>query len=51
MADVHRQLDPERQAELWSEFLDCYTATETRPVVDQFLRGLIGGPRRKEQAA
>ncbi len=51
MAEIHRELDSERQAELWSAVLDSYSATETRPVVDVFLRGLIGGPRRREQAA
>lgn len=51
MEDIRREVDFERQAELWSAFLDSYSATETRPVVDVFLRALIGGPRRREQAA
>jgi hypothetical protein len=51
MPDMRRELDVERQVELWSSFLDSYTSTETRSVVDAFLRGLIGGPRRRGQAA
>ncbi len=48
MAHIRREPDLERQAELWSAFLDSYTTTATRPVVDVFLRGLIGGPRHQE---
>ncbi len=48
MALIRREPDLERQAELWSAFLDSYTTTATRPVVDVFLRGLVGGPRRRE---
>lgn len=51
MPDIQRELDVERQVELWSSFLDSYTATETRAAVDVFLRGLIGGPRRHDEAA
>lgn len=50
MTLIRRESDLERQAELWSAFLDSYTTTATRPVVDVFLRGLIGGPRRHEAA-
>ncbi len=48
MAHIRREPDLERQAELWSAFLDSYTTTTTRPVVDVFLRGLLGGPRHQE---
>ncbi len=48
MTLIRREPDPERQAELWSAFLDSYTTTTTRPAVDVFLRGLIGGPRLRE---
>ena len=50
MPDSPRPMSPERQAELWSAFIDSYTASETRPVVDTFLRALIGGPRREPGA-
>lgn len=39
---------PERQAELWRAFIDSYTSSLTRPAVDVFLRGIIGGPTRRE---
>lgn len=48
MGGIRPEPDLERQAELWSAFIDSYSATQTRRVVDVFLRGLIGGPRRRE---
>lgn len=38
-------LPPERQTKLWSEFIDSYGATTTRPAVDLFLLALLGRPR------
>lgn len=51
MAEIRREMNVDRQAELWCAFVDSYSATETRPVVDVFLRALIGEPRRREDAA
>jgi len=49
MADRTQHVSPERQVELWSAFVDVYSSTTTRPVVDVFLRGLIGGPRAEDR--
>lgn len=42
---VRRAWLTEHEADLWAAFIEHYSATEARPVVDVFLRGLIGAPR------
>jgi hypothetical protein len=38
----------ERQQELWEQFVDAYTATETRPAADVFLRAILGEPKKEQ---
>lgn len=40
--------DPDRQVELFTEFLDHYERSETKPAVVAFLRALGGTPKEKQ---
>jgi len=39
---IERVADPDRQMDLWSAFVDCYSSTATRTEVNKFLLGLFG---------
>lgn len=39
-----RRPDPDRQADLLDEFMDHYSASETREAIHVFLRGIAGPP-------
>ena len=39
---IQREIDAERQMDLWTAFVDCYSSTSTRAEVNKFLFGLFG---------